>query len=137
MWESAGIDEPTRDQVRGAVALTPGTFRAYVGRLISVALIEARGVGIIALTPAGREAAPAPDTSISVRDRIGRMLGPGEARILDALPRDASAISRGELQEGTGLTPGTFRAYLGRLIGLRLVRSEGVGMVSVAPWVWS
>jgi hypothetical protein len=138
-WESLGIDMPTRDQVAGAAGFAPGgTFRAYVGKLSGAGLVENAGVGALQFTDAGREIAPPADPSITARQRIGKIIGSGQARILDAIPKDGTPISREDLAAASDFPMGgTFRAYVGKLNGLGLIKNAGVGMVQVEPWVWS
>lgn len=138
-WESLEVMAPTRDQVAGAAGFAPGgTFRAYVGKLVGEGLLESAGVGVLALTDAGRDAAPNIDTTTSARDRIGKIIGAGHARILDAIPQDGTPITRADLAAASGFDQGgTFRAYVGKLVGLGMVEAAGVGAVKVAPWVWA
>ena len=58
----------------------------------------------------------------------------GEPILDDWLKRRA----RAELAAAAGFDlGGTFRAYVGKLVGLGAVNAAGVGAVSVADWVWA
>lgn len=136
-WESIGVNSPTRNQAAaGAGFVNGGTFSTYVSKLSTSGYVEA-GRGELALTDAGRSIAPVVDTSTSVRERIGRLLGASHARILDALPQDGTPMTRDELAAASGFANGgTFSTYVSKLNSMGLTRSER-GTVAVEVWVWS
>lgn len=116
-----------------------GTFKTYVGALVSQGFLGAPRPGHVTMTDAGREHAEAPDMTISVRERLGQLLVAGQARILDALPQDGSEIARPDVAAAAEMdhTGGTFKTYMGALVSLGIARATRPGFVAVESWVWS
>lgn len=140
-WRSLGFERPTRAQVAAAsgYSQSSGGFNNLLGQLRTAGLIDYPVKGLLALTEAGVEAAPAPDFSRNTRERLADILSRPQALILDALPKDGSPMSREELGNATGYSPtsGGFNNLLGSLRSLAVVTYPSPGFVAVEPWVWS
>lgn len=121
---SIGDDTPTRAKVAvfSGYTATGGRFGNILGSLRTAGFIQYAG-DCVSMTPAGRVIAPAPDTSVSVRQRLAPLMSPSEAKIFDSMPADGTPIERATLARLTGYEPtgGRFGNLLGRLRTLGLV----------------
>lgn len=140
-WEALAFERPTNEQVAAVAgyAVGGGAFLNPRGALKTAGFVTYPAPGCIALTAEGRAIAPLPDLTVSVRQRFASVLTGPEAKILDAMPRDGSAISNADLAAAAGYAP-TGGAYLnprGRLKALGLITYPQSGFVAVEPWVWS
>jgi uncharacterized protein len=139
-WRSLGFDHPTRAQVGAASGRSPssGGFNNLLGALRSGGLIDYQTAGTVTLTPAGCAAAPPVDRLSTTRERLSKILTAPQARLLDALPRDGSSMTRDELGAATdySATSGGFNNLLGSLRSLGLVDYPNKGLVAVKEWVW-
>jgi hypothetical protein len=135
-----GDRAPTRTKVGvfSGYTATGGRFGNLLGSLRTAGMITYQG-DTVSLTEAGAAAAPEPDLSIPVRQRLAPMLGPSEGKILDAIPIDGTPIERAAVAEATGYEPtgGRFGNLLGRLRTLGLVEYPDAQTVAATPWLAS
>ncbi len=117
--------------MRSIVARRGGTFRTYLGKLLTDGLAERVGERLTA-TDLGREAVgdyePLPTGSALLAYWIEQLGQSGAAKMLQVLGDEyPKALSRDELGERTGIAVagGTFRTYLGKLKTLELVEGKG------------
>jgi hypothetical protein len=115
-----------------------GRFANLLGQLRTAGMIDYDGKGGTFLTPAGRLAAPAIEPG-SARDRLGRIIEPSHAKVLDALPKDGSPVSREDLAAAAGYEAGggRFANLLGKLSTLGAITYPQKGLVAVETWVWA
>jgi len=136
-----GFAQPTREQVAAFAGYSSngGRYANLLGGLRTAGYLDYPSQGTLALTDAGHAAAPAPDRSLSVRDRLAPVLDNPQAKILDALPKDGSPVTRDELAQRSGYEAGggRFANLVGSLRTLGVVTYPSQGHVAAEPWVWS
>jgi hypothetical protein len=139
-WADIGFDAPSNEQIACAAGYSPtsSSFANTRGALKSGGYVDYPKPGHVALTPEGYEVAP-PSRGGSVRERLGAILTGPQIKLLDALPRDGSAMTNEELAEASGysVTSSSYANTRGSLKTLNIVNYPAPGQVAVEPWVWS
>ncbi len=134
-----GFGEAERAQLASFAGYSKGggRFANLLGGLRSQGFIEYRAT-LIALTDAGRGAAPSPDLALPARTRLAPVLDASQAKVLDALPRDGTAIPRVSVAEASGYDAGggRFANILGSLRTLGVIHYPDRGLVAAQSWVW-
>lgn len=133
-WIEWGEQTPDRARVAAVAQIANGgTFSTYLGALARLGLIELSR-GAVSITDGGAAIAPPPPVR-SVRAAVDAMIGDGHRRILDALPRDCSPITRDALAAAAGISNGgTLSTYLGKLHGMGVIALTR-GSVALEPWL--
>ncbi len=131
LCQSHGPITTSQLAIRTSIARRGGTFRTYVGKLLTEGLAQRVGDRLEA-TDLGREKVgdyePLPTGSALLEHWITELGDSGAARMLRAIADEhPKALGRVELSEITGMAiaGGTFRTYLGKLKMLELVEGKG------------
>lgn len=139
-YAAIGFNAPTRAQLAAVSSypVTSGGFKNLLGSLRSADHIHYPTPGTVQLTLSGHALAPAADVGRSIRDRFGSVMSNSQAKVLDCLPRDGSAMTRDELADASGYpaTSGGYKNLLGSLRTLGVITYPEPGLVAVEPWVW-
>jgi uncharacterized protein len=139
-FNALGFDQPTRAQIGAASGYSPtgGGLGNLLGALRTAGYVEYPAPNCASLTDKGRTAAPSIDMTIPVRERLANILSNPQAKIIDALPRDGSPMSREDLGAATEYSPtgGGLGNLCGSLRTLGFVTYPQAGFVAVEQWVW-
>lgn len=138
-WAAMGHSAPSRAQVAAVAGwkITSGHLKNVAGALKTSGLVDYPGQGQLAMTDAGRAAAPAPDMSISFHDQLrGTLTGPQRA-VFDLLLCERRAMSREEITTALGWaqTSGHIKNVVGSMKTLEIVGYPGPGVVGLQDWV--
>lgn len=141
-WVNVGNQYPTRFQVAAVAGVSPtsSTFEKYIRTLRAAGFLDVPAPGKLFLTATGHvEIADVAPSIGSVRDGLSSVLTPYQAKIVDALPRDGSGMTRDELAAAIEQSPtsSTFEKYIRTLRALGIVTLPEAGSVAVEQWVWS
>lgn len=141
-WSAMGHAQPSKAQV-AAIAnwkVKGSHLRNRLAELKGAGLIDYPQSGLIALTPAGAAAAPAPNTGTTLIDAIRAMLTAPQLELFNALLADPSRVfSREDLAAAIGWEAkgSHLRNRLAELSALEIVRYPSKGSVALQDWVFS
>lgn len=140
-FNALGFEQPTRAQIGAAAGYSPtgGGLGNLLGSLRSAGYVEYPAANCAKLTDAGAAAAPPVDHSIPVRERLASVLSAPQQKIIDALPKDGSPMSREDLGAATDYSPtgGGLGNLCGSLRTLGFVTYPQPNFVAVEPWIWT
>lgn len=139
-WAGMGHPQPTRAQLAAIAGWKVGgsNMRGRLGELSSAGLVEYPTSGSIALTEAGKAAAPEPDLSGTLVDSIRAMLTNPQMLLFDQLLKTgAEPTTREDLGAGIGWEPGgsNMRGRLGELSSIEVIHYPAKGSVALQDWV--
>jgi hypothetical protein len=138
-WEAIGHPQPTRAQTAAIAG-----WRITSGHLKNVSeslgLIDYPRPGHFALTDAGRQVAPAPDTSRGLHDSVRATLNGSQQQVFDFLVRAddrAQSVTRDLLARSCGWEPtsGHVKNVLGSLKTLQVIDYPEPGHVALQGWL--
>jgi hypothetical protein len=140
-WAAMGHHQPSRPQVAGIAGwkITSGHLKNVVGSLRTAGLVEYPADGRIAMTDAGRAAAPEPDLSVTLIDGVRSVLSGPQKQIFDTLLTAGADMTREEIAAACGWEPtsGHLKNVIGSLRTLEIVDYPSGGRVSLQDWVRS
>ncbi|HEY1753697.1 MAG TPA: hypothetical protein VGG29_20740 [Caulobacteraceae bacterium] len=138
-WRAMGHPAVSRRQLAAIAGLKNGSshLRGRLAELSAAGLVEYPSPGDVALTPAGADAAPAPDMQHTLVDSIRAILTPTQLQLFEVLRGRREGISRDDLADAAALTPGSshLRARLAELSAHELVEYPKPGFVRLQDWV--
>jgi hypothetical protein len=140
-WAAMGHDAPTRAQLAAVIGwkVTSGHLKNVAGALSTAGLITYPSSGRIVLTPAGARAAPEPDLSASLHERVRAILTGPQRSVFDLLVGAKASLSREDVATRCGWEPtsGHVKNVLGSLSSLELITYPARGRVQAAEWLFS
>jgi hypothetical protein len=139
-WDAMAHPQPTRAQLAAIAGWKVGgsNMRGRLAELSTAGLVHYPSSGTIAMTEAGRAAAPAPDTSTTLVDSIRSMLTNPQRLLFDKLletgaaPVDRETVAAGINWEAGG---SNMRGRLAELSALEVIYYPGKGQVALQDWV--
>jgi hypothetical protein len=139
-WDAMGHPQPTRAQLAAIAGWKVGgsNMRGRLAELSTAGLVHYPSSGTIAMTDAGRAAAPAPDTSTTLVDSIRSMLTNPQRLLFDKLLGTGVApVDRETVAAGIGWEAGgsNMRGRLAELSALEVIHYPGKGQVALQDWV--
>ena len=116
---------------------TSSHFQNSVSALRTAGLVEYPAGGRVSLTDSGLAIAGAAAHG-TVRERLAGILSALQGRMIDALPRDGSPLTKAELAAAIGQSPTSshFQNTVSSLRTLSIVTYPDRGSVAIEPWVW-
>ena len=133
-----GHEAPTRAQVAAKAGWKArgSHLRNRLSELRTAGLIEYPRDGVIALTPSGAVAAPAPDMAVGLVDSIRAALNGPQREVFDGLI-GAGELTRDELAQRVRWDPkgSHLRNRLSELSAMEIVDYPSRGAVTLQPWI--
>ncbi len=138
-WKAIGKESPTLTQAAVICGWSPNSsnVKDRASELTRLGLIDRPGPRMLRLTPAGIDAAPAPDLSTTVTESVRQILTNPQRTVLDELLRRSAPSTRDELAVAVGWSTNSsnIKDRLSELARLDLITRPGVGLVELEPWV--
>lgn len=138
-WVAMGHGTVARPQLAAKAGWKPkgSNLRNRLSELSQAGLVEYPHDGQVALTEAGKAAAPEADVSQSLIDSIRAVLTGPQLQVFDVLHTEARAVTRTELAQAMGWEPAgsNLRNRLSELRTLELVAYPAKGVVGLQAWV--
>lgn len=143
-WHRLGHRAPTRKQIGGLLGIIAdgSTMRSRLAGLSKLDLIEYPTEGAVALTAAGRAAAPPVNAGRSIVETVRAALTPTQQETFDAIPGAGRSITREDLGKKLGkngapleANGSTMRSRLSELSNRELIFYPKPGLVARQEWV--
>lgn len=139
-WHRLGHRAPTRKQIGGLLGIIAdgSTMRSRLAGLSKLDLIEYPTEGAVALTAAGKAAAPPVNVGRSIVETVRAALTPTMQETFDAIPGAGRSITREDLGAKLGgIEAGgsTMRSRLSELSNRELIFYPKPGLVARQEWV--
>lgn len=140
-WARLGHRAPTKKQIGGLLGIIPdgSTMRSRLASLSTAGMIEYPTPGTVALTAAGKAAAPPVSVAATLVETIRGTLTTTQRETFDAIPaRRGATISKEELGAklgGIDATGSTMRSRLAELSNRELIAYPKAGLVARQDWV--